>query len=240
MYHKDSTARHGTAQRTQPSKHQRDTHRCFFLSRLGWYIPGLSDLQYERRLLLVLAERSSFSLFFFDFFLYFFLVFSVVSWFFNCLFPSNLVCQLDFRLWSFCRFPCILILCSFISRLFNCFVQKLVSANSIFDLFVHLVFTGTRYLFIFGVCGCWIRRIIIPGHSGAQLSSSAQLSSAQQRSVHPYCRSERDIASKHTTQHRATSFAQVPLGNMNSLVASNHGPFLPAPFTSVVFFLARA
>ena len=57
------------------------------------------------------------------------------------------------------------------------------------------------------------------------------------RKVHPYCRSERDIPRKRTTQHRAISSAQVALGIIKSLVAPNHGPLLSAPFT---FFIAPA
>ena len=58
------------------------------------------------------------------------------------------------------------------------------------------------------------------------------------RKLHPHCRSECDIANKHTvqcTQHRATtsSSAQAALGIINSLVAPNHGPLLSAPFTSM-------
>ena len=51
------------------------------------------------------------------------------------------------------------------------------------------------------------------------------------RKVHPHCRSQRDIASKHTSQHRAITFAQVALGIIKSLVAPNHGPLMSAPFT---------
>ena len=51
------------------------------------------------------------------------------------------------------------------------------------------------------------------------------------RKLHPYCGSERDIANKHTAQHRATSSAQVALGIIKSLVAPNHGPLRSAPFT---------
>ena len=41
----------------------------------------------------------------------------------------------------------------------------------------------------------------------------------------------RDIASKHISQHRAISPAQVrALGSIKSLVAPNHGPLLSAPF----------
>ena len=63
--------------------------------------------------------------------------------------------------------------------------------------------------------------------------------------LHPYCRSERDIANKHTAsaQHRATSSAQAAaLGIINKLVAPNHGPLLSVPFTYVLvaFVLARA
>ena len=51
------------------------------------------------------------------------------------------------------------------------------------------------------------------------------------RHLHPYCQSERDIASKHTAQHRVTSSAQVALGFIKSLVAPNHGPLISASFT---------
>ena len=49
------------------------------------------------------------------------------------------------------------------------------------------------------------------------------------RKLHLYGRSGRDIASKHTAQHRAISSAQVALGVIKSLAAANHGPLLPAP-----------
>ena len=39
------------------------------------------------------------------------------------------------------------------------------------------------------------------------------------------------MASKHTSQHRAISSAQVALGLIKSLVAPNHGLLLSAPFT---------
>ena len=45
------------------------------------------------------------------------------------------------------------------------------------------------------------------------------------------CRSERDIADKHTAQHRATGSAPVALDIIKSLVAPNHGPLLSAAFT---------
>ena len=55
------------------------------------------------------------------------------------------------------------------------------------------------------------------------------------RKLHPHCRSEFDIANKHTAKckHRATinSSAQAALGIIHSLVAPNHGPLLTAPFT---------
>ena len=44
--------------------------------------------------------------------------------------------------------------------------------------------------------------------------------------VHPYCRSERDVASKHTSQHRAISYAHIYLDRIISLVAPNHVPLL--------------
>ena len=49
--------------------------------------------------------------------------------------------------------------------------------------------------------------------------------------LHPYCRSERGIANKYTAQHRPISSAQVALGTVKSLVATNHGPLISAPFT---------
>ena len=58
------------------------------------------------------------------------------------------------------------------------------------------------------------------------------------RIIHPYCRSERDIANKHTAQRRAISSAQVALGINKSLVASNHRPLLSASSTFIVFFPA--
>ena len=48
------------------------------------------------------------------------------------------------------------------------------------------------------------------------------------RKIHPYCRSECDIANKHTAQHRANSSTHVALGIITSLVAPNHGPLLSA------------
>ena len=51
------------------------------------------------------------------------------------------------------------------------------------------------------------------------------------RKLHPYCRSERDTANKHTVQHKAICSAQVALGIIKSLFAPNHGPLLSAPFT---------
>ena len=55
---------------------------------------------------------------------------------------------------------------------------------------------------------------------------------------HPYGRSEREIASKHTAQHRAISSAQVAPGIIQSLVAPNDGP-LSASFISCCI-LSRA
>ena len=52
------------------------------------------------------------------------------------------------------------------------------------------------------------------------------------RKLHPYCRSERDIASKHVAQLRAISSAQVALGIIISLVALSHGSLFSVPFTS--------
>ena len=51
------------------------------------------------------------------------------------------------------------------------------------------------------------------------------------RKLHPYYRSERGIASKHTAHHRAISSAQVAVSIIKSLDAPNHGPLLSAPFT---------
>ena len=51
------------------------------------------------------------------------------------------------------------------------------------------------------------------------------------RKLHPYCRSERDIASKHTAQHRAISSGQVAFTFIKSFVAPNRGPLLSTPFT---------
>ena len=51
------------------------------------------------------------------------------------------------------------------------------------------------------------------------------------RKLHPYCRSEHDVANKHTAQQRAISSAPVALGIIKSLVAANHGPLLSASFT---------
>ena len=67
------------------------------------------------------------------------------------------------------------------------------------------------------------------------------------RRLHPYCRSARDIANKHTaqcTQHRATinSSAQAAaLGIVTSLVPPNHGPLVSVPFTYALleFSLSR-
>ena len=50
------------------------------------------------------------------------------------------------------------------------------------------------------------------------------------RKLHPYCRSERDTANKHTAHHRAICSLQAALGIFNSLFAPNHGPLLSAPF----------
>ena len=48
---------------------------------------------------------------------------------------------------------------------------------------------------------------------------------------YPYCRSERDIANKHTeAQHRTINSAQA-LGIIKSLVAPKYGPLCSAPFT---------
>ena len=60
------------------------------------------------------------------------------------------------------------------------------------------------------------------------------------RKLHPYSRSERDIANMHTAQHRATSCAQLVLGIIKSLVEPNHGPLLSGSLHLVVFSLARA
>ena len=59
------------------------------------------------------------------------------------------------------------------------------------------------------------------------------------RNLHPYCRSERDTASKHTAKHRAMSSAQDILGIIKSLVSTYHGPLLSATFT-FSFILACA
>ena len=59
--------------------------------------------------------------------------------------------------------------------------------------------------------------------------------------LHPYCRSERNIASEHTAQHRAISSAlQVVFGMIKSLVESNHGSVLSAPVTFFSCILPRA
>ena len=50
------------------------------------------------------------------------------------------------------------------------------------------------------------------------------------RKLRPYCRSDRDIASKHPAQHRAISSAQAALDFIKSLVAAKHGPILSASF----------
>ena len=55
----------------------------------------------------------------------------------------------------------------------------------------------------------------------------------------PYCRSERDIANKHTAQYRAIRSAQVALGNIRSLVAPSNGPLISALFEFSCIFLAR-
>ena len=63
------------------------------------------------------------------------------------------------------------------------------------------------------------------------------------RKLHPYGRSERDITSKRTSQRGAINSALiVALGIIKSLVATNCGPLLSAPFIFFVclFFLARA
>ena len=60
------------------------------------------------------------------------------------------------------------------------------------------------------------------------------------RKLRPYCRPERDIAYKHTAQDRAISSAQVALGIIKSLVASNHGPLLSALFACLVYILPCA
>ena len=50
--------------------------------------------------------------------------------------------------------------------------------------------------------------------------------------LHPYCRLERDIAYKHTAQHRAISSAlEATLGTLKSLVAPVHRRLISAPFT---------
>ena len=51
------------------------------------------------------------------------------------------------------------------------------------------------------------------------------------RKLHSRCRSERNIANKHTAHLWATRSAKVALGIIKSLVAPNHGPLLSAPFT---------
>ena len=50
------------------------------------------------------------------------------------------------------------------------------------------------------------------------------------RKLHPYCRSERDTANKHTAQRSACS-AEAALDIINSLCAPNHGPLFSALFT---------
>ena len=50
------------------------------------------------------------------------------------------------------------------------------------------------------------------------------------RKLYPFFRSKRDIANKHTAQHRAPSSPQLALGVIQSLVAPNHGPLTSAPF----------
>ena len=62
-------------------------------------------------------------------------------------------------------------------------------------------------------------------------SLSVLLMSPPPAKLHPYCRSESDMASKPTAQHRAISSAQEALGIVRSLVASNYGPLLFAPVT---------
>ena len=49
------------------------------------------------------------------------------------------------------------------------------------------------------------------------------------RKLHPYCPSERDIASKHTTHHKTINSAQAALGVIKSLVALTHVPLIAAP-----------
>ena len=51
------------------------------------------------------------------------------------------------------------------------------------------------------------------------------------RKLHPYCRSERDVANTQKSQHKTISSAQVDLGIIKSLIALNHGPLLSDPFT---------
>ena len=49
------------------------------------------------------------------------------------------------------------------------------------------------------------------------------------RKYHTYCRSERDIANKHTARRRAVSSAPAPLGVINSVFAPNHRGPISAP-----------
>ena len=81
------------------------TNHCLFLNGLDWYIPDLSELPLQHRLLPLLVERSSYSLiccFTFKFVVRFFCRFFIFQ-----LFPSNFVCQLDFEPFFMVSFSCV-------------------------------------------------------------------------------------------------------------------------------------
>ena len=57
--------------------------------------------------------------------------------------------------------------------------------------------------------------------------------------LHPYFRLERDIASKHTVQHRAINSAQAALGIIKSLVAPKSWVSSLCPFHIMLYYLRK-
>ena len=88
---------------------------------------------------------------------------------------------------------------------------------------------GTKYRYV-RVCQRPTIQIVVFAFFFIEISLRVFCSSFLFRKIHPYWRSERGVASKHTAQHRAVSSA-VSLAIIKSLVVPKHGPLLFAPFT---------